>query len=34
MTMKQVEIGIVHYPGALLSAVQGIAEQFYLANQI
>ena len=34
MTIKQVEIGIVHYPGALLSAVQGIAEQFYLANQI
>ncbi|WP_420554503.1 GlxA family transcriptional regulator [Neptuniibacter marinus] len=34
MTIKQIEIGIVHYPGALLSAVQGIAEQFYLANQI
>lgn len=28
-----IEIGIVHYPGALLSAVQGLAELFYLANK-
>lgn len=34
MTDSQVHIGIVHYPGALLSAVQGLAEQFYLANMI
>ncbi|MFW1677370.1 GlxA family transcriptional regulator [Pontibacter sp. JAM-7] len=34
MTKKTIQIGIVHYPGALLSAVQGMAEQFYLANTI
>ncbi|MCW8886838.1 MAG: helix-turn-helix domain-containing protein [Motiliproteus sp.] len=34
MTKSQINIGIVHYPGALLSAVQGMAEQFYLANMI
>ncbi|MGH1460765.1 MAG: GlxA family transcriptional regulator [Neptuniibacter sp.] len=34
MTNQQINIGIVHYPGALLSAVQGLAEQFYLANTI
>ena len=34
MTKSQIDIGIVHYPGALLSAVQGLAEQFYLANTI
>ncbi|WP_415893122.1 GlxA family transcriptional regulator [Neptuniibacter sp. PT8_73] len=34
LTTATVEIGIVHYPGALLSSVQGIAEQFYLANSI
>ena len=34
MTNSRVEIGIVHYPGALLSSVQGLAEQFYLANTI
>ena len=34
MTKSKIDIGIVHYPGALLSAVQGLAEQFYLANTI
>lgn len=34
MTNPQVHIGIVHYPGAMLSAVQGLAEQFYLANRL
>ncbi len=34
MTNSRVQIGIVHYPGALLSAVQGLTEQFYLANTI
>lgn len=34
MTNGAVQIGIVHYPGALLSAVQGMTEQFYLANRI
>lgn len=34
VTKSLVEIGIVHYPGALLSAVQGMAEQFYLANTL
>ncbi|MGB0283392.1 MAG: DJ-1/PfpI family protein, partial [Neptuniibacter sp.] len=34
MTKSQVEVGVVHYPGALLSSVQGLAEQFYLANSI
>lgn len=34
MTVSAVHIGIVHYPGALLSAVQGLAEQFYLANRL
>jgi len=34
VTKSQIEIGIVHYPGALLSSVQGLAEQFYLANTI
>lgn len=34
MTSSVVRVGIVHYPGALLSAVQGMAEQFYLANRI
>lgn len=34
MTNTAVHIAIVHYPGALLSAVQGLAEQFYLANRI
>ncbi len=34
MTKNLIQIGIVHYPGALLSAVQGMAEQFYLANTI
>ncbi|WP_353301517.1 GlxA family transcriptional regulator [Sessilibacter corallicola] len=33
MTNSQIHVGIVHYPGAMLSAVQGLAEQFYLANQ-
>jgi len=34
VTKAAVHIAIVHYPGALLSAVQGLAEQFYLANKI
>ena len=34
MTKPRIDIGMVHYPGALLSAVQGLAEQFYLANRI
>lgn len=34
MTNYPVEVGIVHYPGALLSSVQGLSEQFYLANTI
>ena len=34
MTNSIVHIGIVHYPGALLSAVQGLAEHFYLANTL
>ena len=34
VTKFQVEVGVVHYPGALLSSVQGLAEQFYLANTI
>lgn len=34
MTTSLVRIGIVHYPGAMLSAVQGLAEQFYLANKL
>ena len=34
MTNSIVRIGVVHYPGALLSAVQGLAEQFYLANTL
>ncbi|WP_286236982.1 GlxA family transcriptional regulator [Neptuniibacter halophilus] len=32
--MSRLKIGIVHYPGSLLSAVQGLSEQFYLANHI
>lgn len=34
MTDSRIHIGIVHYPGAMLSAVQGLAEQFYLANRM
>lgn len=34
MTESTIRIGIVHYPGAMLSAVQGLAEQFYLANKL
>ncbi len=34
MTKSLIQIGIVHYPGALLSAVQGLSEQFYLANTL
>ncbi|SFM02622.1 GlxA family transcriptional regulator [Marinobacter zhejiangensis] len=34
MTISAIQVGILHYPGALLSAVQGMAEQFYLANKI
>jgi len=34
MTIKHINIGIVHYPGALLSAVQGLTELFYLANNL
>jgi len=34
VTNSRIEIGVVHYPGALLSSVQGLAEQFYLANTI
>lgn len=34
MTKPAIHIGIAHYPGALLSAVQGLAEQFFLANRI
>jgi len=34
VTNPPIRIGVVHYPGALLSAVQGLTEQFYLANRI
>ncbi len=34
MTENKIQIGILHYPGAMLSAVQGLAEQFHLANKI
>lgn len=34
MTESAIQVGIVHYPGAMLSAVQGLAEQFHLANKI
>ena len=34
MTNSRIRVGIVHYPGAMLSAVQGLAEQFYLANKL
>ena len=32
--MNQVRIGIVEYPGALQSAVQGLKEMFFVANSI
>ena len=34
MTKLDVNIGVIHYPGALLSSVQGMSEQFYLANMM